>query len=250
MTVLTVINTHELFAAPVQIYPVQSIYATSSEFSLPVNGQNVPVTHTRGCETAQPAMGSGTASVTVHKLNNTTIGAYSITPLSLGIAGAIRGSSLSFSLSRPRYLIIKIDGRPQLVLTVDPLETSAPPPSGTGIFNVTAAPYSAQPSTTAYATAPFQNALNDAAAWRSASGGQGTVYGRGTIDGNGKASLPPSNLGAIMPTRSSDLQFTNLKIFNQFDMGENDGIDVMESTGVAVGNAVGIGPATRGRWTT
>ncbi|SEP38446.1 hypothetical protein [Amycolatopsis saalfeldensis] len=34
--------------APLQIYPVPSIYATSSEFALTVNGQNVPVTHTRG----------------------------------------------------------------------------------------------------------------------------------------------------------------------------------------------------------
>ncbi|WP_328609429.1 hypothetical protein OG943_09975 [Amycolatopsis sp. NBC_00345] len=158
---------------------------------------------------------------------------------------------------------------------------------------------------------PFQNALNDAAAWGSANGRQGTVYvpsgvwtvgtlylhshlalylapgavlrytgedghydhhwhkdsqkrdiswflstrysstgitvyGRGTIDGNGKASLLPSNLGvnlltpiytphfrldgitfressswAIMPARSSDLQFTNMC--------------------VSVGNAVGIG---------
>ncbi|WP_329060161.1 glycosyl hydrolase family 28 protein [Amycolatopsis sp. NBC_01480] len=317
--------------APLQIYPVQSIYPASSEFALTVNGQNVPVTHTRGYETAQLAMGSGTASVTVRKVNNTAIGAYSITPVALGIAGTVSGPTLSFSLSQPRYLIIKIDGRPQLVLTVDPLETNAPATSGTGIFNVTAAPDGAQPSTTAYATTPFQNALNDAAAWGSANGGQGTVYvppgvwtvgtlylrsnlalylapgavlrytgedghydrhwhkdsqnrditwflstrysssnitiyGRGTIDGNGKASLLPSNLGvnlltpiytshfrldgitfressswAIMPTRSSDMQFTNMKIFNQFDMGENDGIDVMESTGVSVGNAVGIG---------
>lgn len=93
-----------------------------------------------------------------------------------------------------------------------------------------------------------------------------SIYGRGTIDGNGRASLGPSNLGvnlltpiytsnfrvdgitfressswAIMPSRSTDLSFTNLKMFNRFDMGENDGIDVMESTGVTVRNAIGIG---------
>jgi polygalacturonase len=93
-----------------------------------------------------------------------------------------------------------------------------------------------------------------------------SIYGRGVIDGNGRASLGPSNLGvnlltpiyttgfsvdgitfressswAITPTRSADLTFRNLKIFNRFDMGENDGIDVMESTNVRVTHAIGVG---------
>ncbi|WP_194896450.1 hypothetical protein [Catenulispora pinisilvae] len=82
-----------------------------------------------------------------------------------------------------------------------------------------------------------------------------SLHGRGVIDGNGMASLVPSNLGVnllapvwvngfscdaitfressnwnVIPIRSSDLTFTNIKIFNRFDMGEDDGIDVMEST--------------------
>jgi len=93
-----------------------------------------------------------------------------------------------------------------------------------------------------------------------------SIYGRGIIDGNGRAALQPGNLGvnlltsiyttgftvegitfressswAIMPTRSSNMTFRNLKMFNRFDMGENDGIDVMESTGVTVTHAIGIG---------
>jgi hypothetical protein len=216
------------------------------------------------------------------------------------------------------------------VIAIDPLETGRPASSGAGVFNVTAAPYGAQPGA-AYSTSAFQTALNDAAAWGSANGGQGTVYvpagvytlgtlylrsnlrlylapgavlkytgerahydvhwrknsqqrdvtwflstrysttnisitGRGVIDGDGMASVARGNLGvnllvpiytddftvdgitfressswAIMPTRSTDVSFTNLKMFNRFDMGENDGIDVMESTNVNVTNAIGIG---------
>ncbi|MEV0738126.1 glycosyl hydrolase family 28 protein [Streptomyces sp. NPDC050549] len=92
------------------------------------------------------------------------------------------------------------------------------------------------------------------------------IYGRGVIDGNGQAALAPFNLGvnllapiytsgftvdgitfressswAVIPLRSSDLTFRNIKLFNRFDMGENDGIDVMESTNVTVDHAIGIG---------
>jgi hypothetical protein len=92
------------------------------------------------------------------------------------------------------------------------------------------------------------------------------IHGRGTIDGNGKAAtgtakfannlLVPiatskfsvdgitfreSGSWAVTPIRSHDLTFTNIKLFNRFDVGEDDGIDVMESQQVTVRNAIGIG---------
>jgi hypothetical protein len=92
------------------------------------------------------------------------------------------------------------------------------------------------------------------------------IYGRGTIDGNGKyATLPENNIGnhilaifqahhflfdgpvvrdagawGVIPTRSSDVIFRNLKIFNRLDMGENDGMDIMESERVLVQHGIGI----------
>lgn len=96
------------------------------------------------------------------------------------------------------------------------------------------------------------------------------IYGRGTIDGNGKAlhddkstngkgminnlvvPIATSNFKmdgvviresagwAVMPVRSNDLEFTNLKIFNSLGMGENDGIDVVESQNVVVRHSIGI----------
>lgn len=275
--------------------------------------------------------GSGTATVAVTKLNNTTIGAYSISPQKLGLAGSVSGSTLTFTVQNHEYLIVKVDGRRNLVLAIDPAETNRPAPSGTGVHHVRSAPYSAQPDTGGYSTTAFQNALNDAAAWGSANGRQGivyvpagvwtlgnlylrsnlalylepgavlrytgvrdnytthwhkdsqnrdvtwfistrysstniTIYGRGVIDGNGAASLQPSNLGvnllvpvhtygftadgitfressswAVTPTRSTNVSLRNIKMFNRFDMGENDGIDVMESANVRVTHAIGVG---------
>ncbi|MDQ1914368.1 S-layer homology domain-containing protein [Paenibacillus sp. GD4] len=96
------------------------------------------------------------------------------------------------------------------------------------------------------------------------------IYGRGTIDGNGKAlhddkttnnrgminnlivpiatsnfvmdgvTIRESAAWAVMPVRSNNLKFTNLKMFNSLGMGENDGIDIVESQDVVVRNSIGI----------
>lgn len=96
------------------------------------------------------------------------------------------------------------------------------------------------------------------------------IYGRGTIDGNGQAlhdDKTTNNKGminnlvvpiatshfkmdgviiresaawAVMPVRSNDLEFTNLKMFNSLGMGENDGIDIVESQNAVIRNSIGI----------
>ncbi|MFE2428170.1 glycosyl hydrolase family 28 protein [Streptomyces sp. NPDC059373] len=318
-------------SATVGVYPVASIYPASTDYRLSVNGTSVPVTKYSGYDIAQFALGAGTATMAVTKVNNTGIGSYSISPQKLGIAGSVSGPTLTFTVQNDEYLIVKLDGRPNLVIAADPPENNRPASSGTGIFNVQSAPYSAQPDTGAYTTAAFQSALDDAAAWGSANGKQGivyvpagvytlgnlylrsnlafylargavlrytgdaghyvvnghktsqgrdltwfistrysssniSIYGRGVIDGNGQAALAPSNLGVnllapvytsgftvdgitfressswgIIPLRSSNMTFRNIKMFNRFDMGEDDGIDVMESTDVTVTHAIGIG---------
>jgi hypothetical protein len=320
----------EAAVAATSVYPVPSIYPASTDYRLAVNGQTVPVQKYPGYDIAQFAMGAGDATLAVTKLNNTAIGAYSISPQKLGITGTIIGSTLTFTVHRDAYLIVKLDGRPNLVIAVDPAESNRPPSGGPGVFNVLAAPYRAQPGA-GYVTVGFQHALDDAAGWGSVNGRQGivyvpagvytlgnlylrsnlalylepgavlrytgerdhytvdghkssqnrdltwfistrysssniTIYGRGIVDGNGMTALQPGNLGvnllapiytsgftvdgitfressswAVIPLRSSGLAFRNLKLFNRFDMGENDGIDVMESTNVTVSHAIGIG---------
>ncbi len=91
------------------------------------------------------------------------------------------------------------------------------------------------------------------------------IFGRGTLDGNGPAMLK-AGLGlnvlapiassnvtvdgvtvreasswSVIPVRSNNVRFTNLKLLNRFDMGENDGIDVVESQDVTVRRGIGIG---------
>ncbi|MFD8818429.1 glycosyl hydrolase family 28 protein [Streptomyces sp. NPDC059627] len=312
------------------VYPVASIYPASTDYTLTVNGTSVPVTKYPGYDIAQFALGTGTATMAVTRTNNTDIGSYGISPQKLNISGSVSGPTLTFTVQHDDYLIVKLDGRPNLVIAADPQESDRPSSSGTGVFNVRSAPYNVQPDTGAYSTTAFQTALNDAAAWGSANSGQGIVYvpagvytlgnlylrsnlalylapgavlrytgepdhyvvdghkdsqgrdltwfistrysssnikiyGRGIIDGNGAASLKPGNLGvnllmpvytdgltvdgitfressswAVIPLRSSNLTFRDIKLFNRFDMGENDGIDVTESTNVTVTHAIGI----------
>ncbi|MCX4403519.1 glycosyl hydrolase family 28 protein [Streptomyces sp. NBC_01764] len=318
-------------SAGVAVYPVASIYPASTDYTLTVNGTSVPVTKYPGYDIAQFALGTGTATMAVTKTNHTDIGSYSISPRKLNLSGSVSGSTLTFTVQHDDYLIVKLDGRPNLVIAADPAESDRPSTSGTGIFNVRSTPYNVQPNTGDYSTTAVQRALDDAAAWGSANGGQGIVYmpagvytlgnlylrsnlalylapgavlrytgeadhyvvgghktsqgrdltwfistrysssnikiyGRGVIDGNGAASLKPSNLGvnllmpiytdgftvdgitfressswAVIPLRSSNMTFRNIKFFNRFDMGENDGIDVTESTNVTVTHAIGIG---------
>ncbi|CAG9974742.1 unnamed protein product [Clonostachys byssicola] len=90
------------------------------------------------------------------------------------------------------------------------------------------------------------------------------VYGRGTIDGNGYNTrqnkymadlLVPvgtknfrcdgvlvrdSSFWAVTPIQVEDALFTNLKILDRFDVTQNDGIDVVESTRVTVRRAIAI----------
>jgi len=91
------------------------------------------------------------------------------------------------------------------------------------------------------------------------------IYGRGTVDGNGYYLAKKENFGdnllvpigctnfvsdgityrdsgawGVTPARSANLVFSNFKIFNHLNTGENDGIDVCECQNVTVSNAVSI----------
>ena len=113
-------------AGSVTAYPVPSIYPASTDYRLTVNGTSVPVTKYTGYDIAQLALGTGTATISVTKLNNTDIGSYSISPQKLGITGTVSGPTLTFTVQNDEYLIVKLDGRPNLVIAADPAETNRP----------------------------------------------------------------------------------------------------------------------------
>lgn len=91
------------------------------------------------------------------------------------------------------------------------------------------------------------------------------VYGRGTIDGNGYNTrnanfmadmlvavgttnfvcdgvlVRDSSFWAVVAIQSSDVLFANLKIFDRFDVSQDDGVDVCESSGVTIKRAIAVG---------
>jgi autotransporter-associated beta strand protein len=317
--------------ATVSSYPLPSIYTESSTYALKVNGAAIPVVSYVGdYDYAEFSMSSGAATIEVTASTQSSIGSYSISPKKLGVAGATSGNKLTFGLDASRYLILQINGLKRLIIAADPAETSVPPSSGAGVFNVLASPYNADNSGATKTTSALQNAINDASAYGSSAKGQGivymppgvylagniqlkanvalymqggaviratgtpsdytndwfktsqnhyvtwllsttngatnvTIYGRGTVDANGYYLANTMNYGinflvpigctnfgvdgitfrdsgswGIIPARSANVRFSNMKIFNHRDTGEDDGIDICESQNVVVSNAVAV----------
>jgi hypothetical protein len=315
-------------AATIGVAPLPSVYTASTTYTLTVNGVAVPVNGYTGYDYAVFSMSSGTATVALTKLNGTNVGAAYISPMKYGYTATLSGSTATFTMTSAQYLIVKLDGRRQIVIAADPAETDRPATSGTGIFNVTSATYRADPTGTTMSTSAVQRALNDAAAYgtpeargivyvprgvytvgnltinsntavyledgavlrmvpnsgyyetdayktsqglnltwfiRTAFGSSNIkLYGRGTLDGDGAAvrsagfgmnilvpiatsnfildglTIRESVSWAVIPVRSNNLTFTNMKVFNRFDMGEDDAIDVIESQHVKVVRGVGV----------
>ncbi len=330
--------------AVISPYSQSAKYAASVNYTLKANGVNIPVIKAyNDYDYANFSMSSGPVTYELTILNTDKVYEYAISPKKLGItASKVEGRTITFTTQQDEYLIISMNSRTtRLVIAADPAETDVPNAAGTGIFNITAAPYNVSVnggnSETAARTAAIQRAINDASSYGTAMGNKakgivfvpvGTytignlilksntaiylqpgavlvgsgktadytehwykdsvnkpatwwistafnssnikLYGRGTLDGNGQALLDDKSTNgtgminnlvvpiatsdftmdgiivresaawAVMPVRSNDLVFTNLKMFNSLGMGENDGIDVVESQNVVVRNSIGI----------
>jgi hypothetical protein len=157
-----------------QTYPLASIYPTSEDFAVTVDGQHVPVT------AFEPEPGSGVeyhyahfsfgGTVTVQITTRDQIASHTVSPLALEIQTQVSGNRLTFTLERSRYLIVKIDDLKELVIAADPEESDAPAAHGPGIFNV-ATDFGADPTGATLATEAVQSAIDAAHA-----AGRGVVY--------------------------------------------------------------------------
>lgn len=156
-------------AAAPAVYPLAAGDAASAIFSLEANGATVPVlAHTAQYDYAHfSSDGPVALAITVPE----PIKRWQISPLAAGIAARVDGNRLRFELPRAAYVIVKIDDLKELALAVDAAETDVPVAHGPGIFNVTAAPYSADASGAALVTAALQRAIDEAHA-----AGGGVVY--------------------------------------------------------------------------
>jgi len=311
-------------SAAIETYPRPSVYSASTTYSLTVDGVSVPVILGPGYDYAHFTMMSGPINLQATLLT-ASITQWAICPAKFGISPNVSGSTMSFSLSQDRYLIIAINGLRRLVIAIDPPYTK-PASSGAGIYNVVASPYNANNQGTGWATTGIQQAIDAANAagggivyaprgiyyvgnltlksnvslfmepgavfrfhgtpadytqdafktsqnrwltwWIKTAVGANNVkiYGRGTLDANAAYSISANNFACnvvvplgcsnftmegilvrdagtwgIIPARSDNLNFTNLKMFNSLSLGEDDCIDVNESQHVVVNHCIGIG---------
>jgi hypothetical protein len=175
--------------AEVAVYPRPSIYTASPDFQVSVfqvdkdalgrTSQASTFGFTSGPDrkvqySFSQFSFSGKVEVTITATSQKAITSFSISPLALNIPGRVKGNSLTFTLDRSRYLILKINGLKELILAADPAEDSPPRPSSKGVENITTAPYNilpnGRPSTAGNTSAQF------AAAIKKASAENGTVY--------------------------------------------------------------------------
>ncbi|CAN7450290.1 glycoside hydrolase family 28 protein [Paenibacillus sp. LjRoot56] len=154
----------------IETYTVPSIYSGLSYYAVKADHIGVPVISfltDRDYDYAHFSFsGSTTITITVCE----PIDTYAISPLAFDIQGTVEGNKLTFDIQDSRYLIVKINNLKELVVIADPLEVSAPPVSGDGIFHVVAN-YSADFTGETMATSAIQEAINDAS-----SAGGGVVY--------------------------------------------------------------------------
>jgi hypothetical protein len=147
----------------VQSYPLAGCYTASETFSVRANGKAVPVGQfSKQYEYVAFAVDGGPCKIEITRLDGKPIKKHSISPLKLSLAGNVAKSTLAFSIAKPVYLIVSVDDLRKLVVAVDPGETEKPRSSGNGIYNVTAAPYSADPTGAKPATEAIQRAFDDA----------------------------------------------------------------------------------------
>ena len=134
-SVLLVVLTHASAFADLVVYPKLYNSQLSSTYSMTVNGQAVPVQRYNGNSYAWFAFsGSASVKITVDE----TVESYQLSPKSYHIDPAVNGRDLSFTLDRPRKLVLrKINSRTEeLFIFADPLESHPPRLDSSGVVSV------------------------------------------------------------------------------------------------------------------
>lgn len=106
------------------------------------------------------SFGGGSASLTITSKQKNLITSFATSPSRLGFdkTAIISGNTLSFTMSKPDYVIVRLSDVGEVIIAADPLETNIPPSSGANVFNVVTQ-FGADTSGGSLSTAAFQNAL-------------------------------------------------------------------------------------------
>ncbi|CAH0033298.1 unnamed protein product [Clonostachys rhizophaga] len=134
-----VISSFLVLAAQAKIinYPRPSIYSESKVFSLLANGTEINTIDYAGYDYAHLAMDAGHATTfSLTATGEKEINDLIISPRALKVNAKTAGNKLKFSISKPQYLIIKVNKVKEMVILVDYIEKDPPKPKACGIFNV------------------------------------------------------------------------------------------------------------------
>lgn len=157
---------YALDTADIVTYKVPSFWIESSSLSLKVNGKKVPVIYYPSnrwqYDYAQFSMSPGRATIELTALDNAPITSYTISPRKHRIPGRTNGSTLSFKITEPLYLIVRLEGRPPVALLIDPPEDSIPDPEDETVLDVTAEQYGADATGRQYSHHAIQAAIDHA----------------------------------------------------------------------------------------
>lgn len=161
-------STPEVPTQSLTVYPLASCYTQSEVFSASVNGEALPVNaHNKMYDYARFSFtGEAKIEVTVPS----EIKTFTVSPLAKEIEAKAEGKTLSFTITESLYMIVKINSYEELIIVADGSETDVPESEGEGIFNITSAPYNADPTGESLSNEALQKAIDDA------SRAKGTVY--------------------------------------------------------------------------
>lgn len=116
-------------------YPAVQGMATSTDYSVLVNGQEVWVEEIGpgGMENLHVANFSCEGSQNIVVRTDETISSFTVQPESAGIPAEARGRELVFRIDGPAMLYLRVNDKPYLALFANPLEQDAPAPDAKGV---------------------------------------------------------------------------------------------------------------------
>lgn len=152
---------------PVAMYPPTTDAIKSERYQLKVNNKeafvealnkfDVPIHYTHFAI-------DGKSKVTIEIDAKEKIASYSISPLSKNIKGIVAGQHLQFTISKPQYLVITINGKQDLFVLIDSVEDKKYKVGAGSVKNIL--DYGADSSGIKIATRQIQKAIDEAAVSR------------------------------------------------------------------------------------
>ena len=115
------------------VYPPAATAVKSQSYSVEVNQAGVFTEKYKDVSYAHFAF-SGKAEITIAA--NEDIRSYSLSPESYSIPATVQADKLTFSIDRPRKLVVRINGSERLFIFADPMETNPPKLGDSKVVNI------------------------------------------------------------------------------------------------------------------